>query len=55
MAPTFSPRTEHFLSRTDVARRTEAHNIWMSGRESGTPDEICSRLRDADGKRYQEE
>ena len=54
MMPTFPPRVEQFLSKTDAARRTDAHTIWLSGREPGTNHDIYLRLYAADGERYQE-
>lgn len=50
------PRKEMEASRklaaTDAARRTKAHNIWLSGKESGTPRDIYLRLYAADAKKY---
>ena len=50
------PRKEMEVSRklaaTDAARRTKAHNIWLSGKESGTPRDIYLRLYAADEKKY---
>ena len=52
----FPPRKEMEVARklaaTDAARRTKAHNIWLSGKESGTPRDIYLRLYAADEKKY---
>jgi hypothetical protein len=43
---------EQKLAKTDEARRKKAHNIWLSGKESGTPRDIYLQLYAADAKRY---
>lgn len=47
-----SMRAEQKLAKTDEARRTKAQNIWLSGKESGTPRDIYLRLYAADAKKY---
>lgn len=47
-----SMRVERMLVETDEKRRTKAHNIWLSGKEPGTPRDIYLRLYAADAKRY---
>ena len=42
---------EQKLTETDQARRTKAHNVWLSGKESGTPRDIYLRLYASDEKR----
>jgi hypothetical protein len=44
--------TEQKLAKTDEKRRTRAHNIWLSGKEPGTPRDIYLRLYAADAKKY---
>ena len=47
-----SMQAERKLASTDEARRTKAHNIWLSGKEPGTPRDIYLRLYAADAKKY---
>ena len=50
--PAREARAEKKLASTDEARRTKAHNIWLSGKEPGTPRDIYLRLYAADSKKY---
>ena len=47
-----SMRVEQKLAKTDEARRKRAHNIWLSGKEPGTPRDIYLRLYIADAAKY---
>ena len=42
---------EQKLAKTDEKRRTRAHNLWLSGKEPGTPRDIYLRLYAADAKK----
>ncbi len=52
LPPRKEMEAERKLAATDEARRSRAHKLWSSGKESGTPREIYLRLYAADARKY---